>query len=67
MKAKGVLFAQPQNGAMFVGREHELSLIARHLQSNTKAQLIILYGRRRIGKSTLIAKALERDSESAIQ
>ena len=46
---------------MFVGREHELSLIGRHLQDNSKAQLIILYGRRRIGKSTLIAKAVEQE------
>ena len=47
---------------MFVGREHELSLIGRHLEDNSKAQLIILYGRRRIGKSTLIAKAVEQES-----
>ncbi len=43
---------------MFMGRSYELSLIGRHLQERTKAKLIILYGRRRIGKSTLIAKAL---------
>ena len=47
---------------MFVGREHELSLIGRHLEDNSKAQLIILYGRRRIGKSTLIAKAVAQES-----
>ena len=49
---------------MFVGREYELSLIGRHLQDDSKAQLIVLYGRRRIGKSTLIAKALEHESRA---
>jgi AAA+ ATPase superfamily predicted ATPase len=44
---------------MFVGRKHELSLIRRHLNEWGKAQLIIIYGRRRVGKSTLIAKATE--------
>jgi AAA+ ATPase superfamily predicted ATPase len=48
---------------MFVGRDYELSLISRHLKDKSKAQLIILYGRRRIGKSTLIAKALEPESK----
>jgi AAA+ ATPase superfamily predicted ATPase len=47
---------------MFVGRKHELSVIHSHLSDQTKAQLIILYGRRRIGKSTLIAKAVEREA-----
>ncbi|MCK4547204.1 MAG: ATP-binding protein [Candidatus Eisenbacteria sp.] len=46
---------------MFVGRAHELSLIRNRLADRSKAQLVILYGRRRIGKSTLIAKALEQE------
>ncbi len=48
---------------MFVGRKHELSVIRSHLRDRTKAQLIILYGRRRIGKSTLIAKAVEKEAK----
>jgi uncharacterized protein len=44
---------------MFIGREPELSLIRHHLEDQRRAQLIILYGRRRVGKSTLIAKAVE--------
>ncbi len=44
---------------MFVGREYELSLIRKHLRDDSKARLIILYGRRRIGKSTLIAEAVK--------
>jgi len=47
---------------MFVGRTHELSVIRGRLSDRTKAQLIILYGRRRIGKSTLIAKAVEKEA-----
>ncbi len=57
------LFAQPYNGFMFVGREHELELIRDRLRDRGKAQLVILYGRRRIGKSTLIAKAVEKETK----
>ncbi len=46
---------------MFVGREYELSLLREHLHNKDKAQLIILYGRRRIGKSTLIAEAVKNE------
>jgi hypothetical protein len=47
---------------MFVGREHEIAAIRERLADRSKAQLLILYGRRRIGKSRLIAEAtkLER-------
>lgn len=44
---------------MFVGREYELELIKERLADRSKAQLLIIYGRRRIGKSTLIRKSLE--------
>ncbi|MBW2702527.1 MAG: ATP-binding protein [Deltaproteobacteria bacterium] len=47
---------------MFVGRKQELSLLRSYLIDRTKAQLIILYGRRRIGKSTLIAKAVKKET-----
>ena len=62
-RALDLLFAQLYPGFMFVGRQHELSLIRSHLDDQTKAQLIILYGRRRIGKSTLIAKAVEKETK----
>ena len=48
--------------AVFVGRAHELQLIHEGLDDRSKAQLIILYGRRRIGKSTLIRRAVTRES-----
>ena len=44
---------------MFIGRSYELGLLKDALNDRTKAQLIIVYGRRRIGKSTLIKKAVE--------
>lgn len=39
--------------SMFFGRSHELKLLEEHRSSN-KAELVIIYGRRRIGKSALI-------------
>lgn len=44
---------------MFIGRKYELGLIKDRLSDHSKAQLLIIYGRRRIGKSTLIRKSLE--------
>jgi len=38
---------------MFFGREHELTLLQEAVRSN-RAELVILYGRRRVGKSTLL-------------
>lgn len=46
---------------MFVGRHHELHLLERQLVDYSKAQLIIIYGRRRVGKSTLIRKCLHNE------
>lgn len=43
---------------MYIGREHEQELIHEKLKDVSKAQLIVLYGRRRIGKSTLIQKCV---------
>jgi uncharacterized protein len=42
---------------MFIGRREELSLL-RKLVSNKKPSIAVVYGRRRIGKSELIRKAL---------
>ena len=46
---------------MFIGRKYELDLIRSHLADTKKAQLIILYGRRRIGKSTLIRESVKQE------
>lgn len=44
---------------MFVGRTQELEVIENQLQVRDQAQLIVIYGRRRIGKSRLIMEALK--------
>lgn len=46
---------------MFIGRDHELALIQQRLEDRSKAQLILIYGRRRIGKSTLIQRAVAQE------
>lgn len=51
---------------MFVGREKELKALEKELYRNTKSAILI-YGRRRIGKTTLIEKALEDDSRLIIR
>ncbi len=40
---------------MFVGRQHELSLLKRAIASE-RAELVVVYGRRRVGKSSLLAR-----------
>jgi AAA+ ATPase superfamily predicted ATPase len=47
---------------MFVGRRHELDLIQQCLSDRAKAQLIVLYGRRRVGKSTLIRQSVSNET-----
>jgi AAA+ ATPase superfamily predicted ATPase len=42
---------------MLVGRETEIGILQQALQS-TEAELIAVYGRRRVGKSFLIRNAL---------
>ena len=44
---------------MFYGREYELNIIKSAIASN-RAELGIVYGRRRVGKSTLLEKARRR-------
>ncbi len=44
---------------MFVGRKHELTLL-REAISSSRAELVILYGRRRVGKSTLLQQIKTR-------
>ncbi len=41
---------------MFIGRHHELETLRQELTSS-RASLVIVYGRRRVGKSTLIREA----------
>jgi AAA+ ATPase superfamily predicted ATPase len=43
---------------MFVGRSRELQVLDRKLSRSTPS-LVVIYGRRRVGKSTLILRALE--------
>ena len=51
--------------APFVGREREVKLLQRLWQSQ-KAELLILYGRRRIGKTRLLTRWLEIDRPRAV-
>lgn len=44
---------------MFVGRRKELALLREELAA-PRASLAIVYGRRRVGKSTLIREAVEK-------
>lgn len=48
---------------MFIGRQNELRQIEKALQDTSKAQLIILYGRRRIGKSRLIKESIRSEKK----
>jgi len=43
---------------MFVGRERELNLLNKLYHKNN-FQMVVMYGRRRIGKTTLIKKFIE--------
>lgn len=46
---------------MFIGRENELQTLEK-LYSKDKFQLIVIYGRRRVGKTTIINKFIENKS-----
>jgi AAA+ ATPase superfamily predicted ATPase len=46
---------------MFVNRKNEIARLQQAL-GNDKPQLIVVYGRRRCGKSTLLREVLQRDS-----
>ncbi|MGN8832947.1 hypothetical protein ACTQV0_11195 [Selenomonas montiformis] len=48
----------------FIGRQHELAVIRQKLASN-RAESLLVYGRRRVGKSELIKEAL-KDVEATI-
>ncbi|MBC8503236.1 MAG: ATP-binding protein, partial [Chloroflexi bacterium] len=43
---------------MFVNRTSELALLEKHYNSN-RAELFVLYGRRRVGKTELLAHFCE--------
>jgi AAA+ ATPase superfamily predicted ATPase len=49
----------------FIGRDRELELLQRLWQSR-KAELLILYGRRRVGKTRLLTRWLEIDRPRAL-
>jgi uncharacterized protein len=51
---------------MFVGRCNELSLLREEI-SSPRASLAIVYGRRRVGKSTLIREAIKEQSHVLFQ
>ena len=46
---------------MFLGREKELDYLVKHLNSNKK-EVILIYGTRRVGKSSLIQESLKKYS-----
>lgn len=50
---------------MFVGREEELRTLEK-LYAKGSFQLIVMYGRRRVGKTTLINKFIEDKMEKWI-
>lgn len=47
----------------FIGRKKELELVKEILTSN-KPELLVLYGRRRLGKSTLLKKSIENNKNA---
>lgn len=49
---------------MFIGRKEELNLIYNILQNDSAA--IMIYGKRKVGKTTLIKKALEKSNDKTI-
>lgn len=49
---------------MFIGREKELAIIKEALSKNTAS--VMVYGKRKIGKTTLITHALKEDSNKTI-
>ena len=63
-KVNAILFAQRYTVVMFFGRQAELLAISDRLHDTTKAQLIVIYGRRRIGKSRLIREALKSEQRT---
>ena len=52
-----MLYIPNNNPAPFVGRNEELKLLNR-LRESSKAELLILYGRRRVGKTRLLTNWL---------
>ena len=50
--------------AMFIGREKELAIIKKALSKNTAS--VMVYGKRKIGKTTLITHALKKDANKTV-
>src|SRR5215472_16121879 len=46
---------------MFIGRRNELTLLHEELRS-PRTSLAVIYGRRRVGKSTLIREAIKNEA-----
>lgn len=49
---------------MFIGREKELAIIKNALSKNTAS--VMVYGKRKIGKTTLITHALKKDANKTV-
>lgn len=49
---------------MFIGREKELAIIKKALSKNTAS--VMVYGKRKIGKTTLITHALKKDANKTV-
>jgi len=49
---------------MFVGRNDELQILSKTLQF--KSSSVMIYGKRKVGKTTLIKKALESSNDTTI-
>ena len=49
----------------FIGRQHELAIIRHKLASN-RAESLLVYGRRRVGKSELVKEALKTVTDDVI-
>ena len=53
-----IILVFPKGDFMFVGREKELSTLNK-LYGEDTFQMVVLYGRRRIGKTTLITEFIQ--------
>lgn len=63
---RNILLLSLHNGKasiMFIGRSHEELSIRNQLADKSKAKLIIVYGRRRVGKSRLIKESLRHEKQ----
>ena len=52
---------------MFVGREEELKALSAELSAWKKKTAVLIYGKRRVGKSTLIREAAKAFTKCAVK